>query len=394
MWKTIPSFPKYEASSKGQIRNKKNGKIRKLQQNGSYYEVVVRSNSGKRFTCRVHRLIAETFIPNPEKLPEVNHKNGLANNIENLEWCTRSENNKHAIRTGLRKTTTRSVYQVSKTGKLMRTFPSSKKASELLGISASGITSVCKGRGLTLKGWYWCYEEDFSEFQIEKRGHKNQKKIEQIDKTTGEIIKIWDSVKQASQELGLHHPNICVACKKPESSSGGYKWRYVQEISIILEDPYKDWISLPDFPKYKISRDGRVYSLSQKKLLRPASNKSYLMVNLRTKCGGRQTISVHQLVARAYIREIEGKSSVRHKNGIKDDNRVENLEWALQKEIVSKSQNKRKKGVIQMNLGGEEIDRFSSIKEASDLTGTSYSGISKVCRGVAKVAGESKWKFD
>lgn len=52
----------------------------------------------------IHRIVAKCFIENPEGLTEVNHKDGNKknNNVENLEWCTRSENNRHAFKTGLR----------------------------------------------------------------------------------------------------------------------------------------------------------------------------------------------------------------------------------------------------------------------------------------------------
>lgn len=69
----------------------------------SGYCVVNMMNLGKLKVGKIHRLVAQAFIPNPENKPEVNHKDGnkLNNHVSNLEWCTGKENMQHAYRTGL-----------------------------------------------------------------------------------------------------------------------------------------------------------------------------------------------------------------------------------------------------------------------------------------------------
>lgn len=98
-WAKIPDV-NYEVSTLGRVRNIRTLHIIKpfLRQhrNGQYYAVQMR-RWGKQRNYSVHRLVAKAFIPNPCKLPEVNHLdcNTLNNNIDNLEWCTRAENEAH-----------------------------------------------------------------------------------------------------------------------------------------------------------------------------------------------------------------------------------------------------------------------------------------------------------
>ena len=106
-WRDIPNYEGlYEVSNTGIIRVKKTGQIRKYdtEKNG-YYRVTLCKNS-KHKRESVHRIVASTFVPNPDGKREVNHIDGNKQNNEssNIEWVTSSENKQHSKQMGLRKT--------------------------------------------------------------------------------------------------------------------------------------------------------------------------------------------------------------------------------------------------------------------------------------------------
>jgi len=106
MWKEIPKFNNYEANKSGLIRNRLTKKVLHTFPNkDNYLRVQIINNWGVAKNRYVHRLIAKTFIPNPFKLKDVNHKNNNRqdNRVANLEWLSRSDNIKQVWRTGARR---------------------------------------------------------------------------------------------------------------------------------------------------------------------------------------------------------------------------------------------------------------------------------------------------
>lgn len=152
-WLNIPGYEGlYEASTHGRIRSTKrnttNGKILTLVERPDKYLVTNLSKEGKEKTARVARLICETFIPNPNAYPCVNHKdeNRKNNNVGNLEWCSYEYNNNYGLHKQ-RATESRSkkVVQYDINGGFISEYPSINEASRKTGIALSCIGRCCSG---------------------------------------------------------------------------------------------------------------------------------------------------------------------------------------------------------------------------------------------------------
>ena len=100
-WKNVIGYEGlYEVSNTGNVRNVKRNTLLRLSKNQGYIQVWLYKN-GIRAGLKVHRLVAEAFLPNPDNLPQVNHKDEdkTNNRVENLEWCTAKYNTNYGHRT-------------------------------------------------------------------------------------------------------------------------------------------------------------------------------------------------------------------------------------------------------------------------------------------------------
>lgn len=168
-WKEIKGFKgKYFVSNLGNIRsaytsryNKKFKRaviierIKDLKQcvDKQGYKIVTLYKNNKRKTYKVHRLVAETFIPNPKALPVINHinENKIDNNVKNLEWCTQKQNVIHSIK------------RLSQRRRIVRNdgkeYESIADAMKELGLKSNHISDVCNGKRKKAGGYSFRYKE-------------------------------------------------------------------------------------------------------------------------------------------------------------------------------------------------------------------------------------------
>ncbi len=109
IWRWIAGYENlYQISNYGRVKSFQNGKVKILKpkcHTGGYLQVNLYDKDSNLTTFKIHQLVAGAFIPNPENKPTVNHKYGMKfdSYFENLEWATQSENQQHAVDTGLAK---------------------------------------------------------------------------------------------------------------------------------------------------------------------------------------------------------------------------------------------------------------------------------------------------
>lgn len=199
VWKDIEGYEGiYQVSNMGQVKSLervvtcKDGRktyilperILKPSRYKENYLQVVLSNVGKKKTFKIHQLVARTFIPNPQNLPCVNHRNEIKtdNRVENLEWVTQKENLNYG--------------------------------------------TIIERKSKSMKGKFKGEKHPFyGKHHTEETKQKLKKPIIQLD-LENNFVRNWDSATTASKELKINIPHITACCRGKRNKCGGYKWVY------------------------------------------------------------------------------------------------------------------------------------------------------------------------
>lgn len=344
----VPGYSKFSVNANGDVFSWLGLTRRKLKPGigtTGYGSVIIKSDSGRRHGVTVHKIMAMTWLTPIEGKTIVNHINGIKtdNRSSNLEYMTSRENSLHAHKTGLWKGHARPVFQIDPEGNIIGKYVSIIEASRKTGISNTKISGACQTY-LSASKYFWCYEENYFDGIFSKSHTSNlvSKAVRQIA-PDGTVIAIHKSMQAASDTLEIDRKKISEVCKGKRDLVGGYKWEFTksnEHLRVLREKPREDkrkleeetssWKILDEFPQYRISRDGNIYSPKMKTLMRQQqSTGGYKFLGLVDKNKKHRTIYIHRLVATAYLPNANPQITniINHLDGNPGNNTVKNLSW-------------------------------------------------------------------
>jgi hypothetical protein len=284
-WVIVQKYPIYKVSRDGRVYNTKTSRILKNSVHTEYMKTgLMIGKQGKIIRFPIHKLVAMAYLPNPDNYPIINHKDGnkLNNNVENLEWCTQSQNMAHAVDTGLlvvkgknfdpntkyskdelkeRTKTWKTIagyenYKVSPQGDVcnvklwyllkpnqlnMYSSVHIKKKSMFIHklvaqayIPNPNNHTIVRHKDMNnlnndIENLEWISKKDNSK-HISTAGLLNSIKVAQYN-LDGTLVKIWNSMSDAEDHFGSRKGsgNISGACRKQMVTSYGFYWKYADD---------------------------------------------------------------------------------------------------------------------------------------------------------------------
>ena len=255
VWKDIVGYEgKYQVSSYGRVKSlerkvwnryqfvtKKERILKKRYNHKGYVAVILYLNNSSK-SYMVHRLVAMHFIDNPEHKTQVNHKNGCKedNRVQNLEWVTGSENQRHAFDLGLydtrikkQKDASKPVMMMSVDGEPLFVFQSIHEANDYFGVKDSHIYAVCCNRRNVALGYRWQYitKDEYKKLRNQysdlnfKRRDLSRTPIDVFNQDH-QLINSFSSIREASDYFGISRKIIFKCCNKESGLINGYIFRY------------------------------------------------------------------------------------------------------------------------------------------------------------------------
>lgn len=225
VWRVIEGFPRYQISNKGRVKSLVNPRNPKILKQGTmkrgYKSVTLMKGdewgSNVRISQRVHRLVAQAFIPNSELKPQINHIdcNPANNNVENLEWVTPIENANHPLtrehmlakRGIITEKCSRAVYVYDNDFNLLSAFTSTADAARKTDSSQGNIACCVNGYLDKYKGLIWSYnKEDTPEKRRLLEESATAKKKARQASITKAYKKIYPKLKEEGRLWYQTHP--------------------------------------------------------------------------------------------------------------------------------------------------------------------------------------------
>ena len=221
----------YYITEDGRCYNSLTNKYLKGQENyrNHYLSYNLTLPDGSKKRVYAHRAVAIAYLPNPNNLPEVNHKDGnkLNNYVDNLEWVSSVENKRHAIQQGLYNY--EHVYCFAPNRQLVAEYLSIADAARSTSLSISIIQQELHKTPKSLAGgFYWSNSPELGPIkQYSNLGLA--KPVNQYDKF-GKYIMTYPSTGTAARAVGCNASHIGECCRGKIKSYKGYIWKYVEDI--------------------------------------------------------------------------------------------------------------------------------------------------------------------